>query len=104
MNDRGTGLLLVMIDVDPEHEDDLNRWYDEEHLPERLSCRGFLSARRFVAVEGEPKYLALYELETPEVLDTEDYQKLMRVPTEWTRRITTHFRRQVRNIYREIPT
>lgn len=102
MTGRGTGLLLVMIDIEPAHEDDFNRWYDEEHVPERLSCKGFLSARRFVAVEGEPRYLALYELESPEVLDTEDYQKLVRVPTEWTRRITAHFERQVRNVYREI--
>ncbi|MCI2419536.1 hypothetical protein MOQ72_19000 [Saccharopolyspora sp. K220] len=101
MSDRGTGLLLVMIDVDPEHEEDLNRWYDEEHLAERRGCPGFLSARRFVAVEGEPKYLALYELENPEVLDSEEYQRLV-PPTEWTRRVTSHFTHFVRNVYREI--
>ena len=32
------GVLLVMIDVDPAHEDDFNRWYVQEHLPERIAC------------------------------------------------------------------
>ena len=34
------GLLLVMIDVEPAHEEDFNRWYSEEHVPERLRCPG----------------------------------------------------------------
>lgn len=98
---RGTALLLVMIDVDPEHEEDFNRWYDEEHLPERLQCPGFLSARRYLAVDGEPKYLAIYELEDPVVLDQEAYQRLL-PPSEWMRRLSPHFTRLVRNVYREI--
>jgi hypothetical protein len=103
MNGRqgGRGLLLVAIDVDPAHEDDFNRWYDEEHLPERLQCEGFLSARRYVALEGEPKYLALYELEDPGVLDRAAYQRLL-PPSEWMQRLTPHFPRLVRNVYSEI--
>lgn len=105
MNDprdgRGTGLLLVMIDVDPEHEDDFNRWYDGEHLPERLQCPGFLSGRRYLAVDGAPKYLAIYELEDPAVLDTEAHQRLL-PPSEWMQRLSPHFTRFVRNVYLEI--
>jgi hypothetical protein len=33
-----------------------------------LAVPGFLSAGRYVALKGSPKYLALYELEAPEVL------------------------------------
>ena len=54
-NKDGTGLLLVMIDIDPKYEGEFNRWYDEEHFPERLQCAGFISARRYVATEGEPR-------------------------------------------------
>lgn len=95
------GLLLVMIDVDPEHEEEFNRWYNEEHLPERLACPGFLSGRRFVAVEGEPKYLALYDLESPDVLQSEAYKKIYG-PSGWTQKISQHFVRSVRNVYLEI--
>ena len=39
---RGTGLLMVWTDIDPEFEAEFNRWYDEEHLPRMLSmCRAF---------------------------------------------------------------
>ncbi len=95
------GLLLVMIEVDPEHEEEFNRWYNEEHLRERLACPGFLSGRRFVAVEGEPKYLALYDLESPEVLQSEAYQKIYG-PSDWTKRISKHFIHSMRNVYVEI--
>jgi hypothetical protein len=101
VGERGTGLLLVMIDIDPAYEEDFNRWYDEEHIPERRSCPGFLSGRRFVSVEGEPKYLAFYELENPEVLDSPEY-RAMQPPSEWTRKLTPHFTAFTRNVYRDI--
>ena len=101
--DKPRGLLLVMIEVEPAHEADFNRWYNEEHVPERLSVPGFLNARRFVALEGEPKYLALYDLESPEVLQTEAYTKLL-AGTPWTNATKQHWIRSVRNVYVEILT
>lgn len=99
---KGRGLLLVMIEIDPAYEEEFNRWYNEEHVPERLTCPGFLSARRFIALEGEPKYLAIYDLESPEVLQSEAYKKIYG-PSAWTQRISKHFIRSVRNVYVEIP-
>ena len=99
------GLLLVMMDIAPEHEEEFNRWYDEQHVPERLSVPGFLSARRYRAVEGGPKYLALYELESPEVLQSEAYKYwLGEGETEWTKRMAPQFRNErfVRNVYVQI--
>src|SRR5260370_2859203 len=65
---RGTGLLMVWADIDPEFEAEYHRWYDEEHIAHLLAVPGFLSAGRYVALKGGPKYLALYELESPDVL------------------------------------
>src|SRR5712691_1319967 len=65
---RGTGLLMVWADIDPEFEAEYHRWYDEEHIAHLLAVPGFLSAGRYVAVKGSPKYLAMYELETADVL------------------------------------
>ncbi len=95
------GLLLVMIEIDPAYEDEFNRWYREEHYPERMACPGFLSGRRFQAIEGEPKYLAIYDLESPAVLESEAYKKIAG-PSEWTSQIRQHFLKQVRNVYVEI--
>lgn len=37
----------VFFGVPPEHEDDFNAWYDEEHLPILLGCPQWLGCRRF---------------------------------------------------------
>lgn len=40
-----SALLVVVVDVLPEHEDEFNRWYDEEHIPQKRATPGFRSAR-----------------------------------------------------------
>lgn len=51
---RGTGLLMVWADSDPEFESGFNRWYDQEHLPRMLQIPGFLSAARYRAPDPKP--------------------------------------------------
>ena len=60
----GKGMLLTSMDIDPTDEADFNRWYDREHLMERVAIDGFLEARRYIAHQGSPKYLCLYSTET----------------------------------------
>jgi hypothetical protein len=64
-------LLLVYTDIEPEHEDAFNRWYDETHLPDLLKIDGFVGARRYKLSGPAPRnqepacrYLAVYELST----------------------------------------
>lgn len=91
------GLLLTMTEPLPEREEEFNAWYDTEHLPERLAIPGFASGCRWVADEpcdlGMPveqrlgRYLATYELERPEVLDSVEYLKHVGDhATPWTKR------------------
>jgi len=92
------GLLLTMTEPPVHMEEEFNAWYDTEHLPERLSIPGFLSARRWVADcnPGEGKYLATYELESPAVLLSPRYLSFFEKPTPWTQRClgkTVVFRR-----------
>jgi len=99
---KGTGLLMVWTDVPADKEDELNRWYNEEHLAERLSIPGFLSAARYEAVKSGPKHLAYYELESPEVLESEAYKDVQAHPTAWTKHCSptvlgTTF---IRNVYK----
>src|ERR1019366_3439141 len=49
MTEMPGALLMVVVDVDPEHEEEFNRWYDKEHIPERLAMPGFRSARRYAS-------------------------------------------------------
>lgn len=94
------GLLLFMTDINPALEDEFNRWYEEEHLPERRAIPGFLSARRFRCIEGGPKYLALYDLESPAVLQSPPYLKIMGASkSPWTLRMEENFTNARRNVY-----
>ncbi len=56
----GKGMLLTSMDIDAADEAEFNRWYDREHLEERVAIDGFLEARRYVAHNASPKYLFLY--------------------------------------------
>jgi hypothetical protein len=95
---------MVWTDVPADKEEEFNRWYNEEHLAERLSVPGFLSAARYEAVKSGPKHLACYELASADVLQSPAYKRVQANPTEWTKRcsptaIATTF---IRNVYTQI--
>ena len=96
----GKGMLLTSMDIDPDDEADFNRWYDREHLIERVAIDGFLEARRYVAHQGSPKYLCLYSTETFEVLDSPAYRDALRTPTEWSKTNLARFKNMIRTVAR----
>src|SRR5215218_1134065 len=96
----GTGMLLTSMDVDPAHEAEFNRWYDREHLEERVAIPGFLEARRYVAHKGAPKYLSLYSTATFEVLDSPAYRTALANQTEWSRANIARFKNMIRAVAR----
>ncbi len=78
-------LFVVGMDVAPEKEDLFNEVYDTEHVPYLMQVPGVLAVSRAKAeafslaiggaVEGKPAaspaYLALYEVESPDVVSSE---------------------------------
>jgi antibiotic biosynthesis monooxygenase (ABM) superfamily enzyme len=96
------GLLAVWTDIAPEAEREFNEWYNTEHVPQLLGVPGFLSGRRYQAVEGEPKYLALYELAIPEVLKSDAFRQVRESPTAWSKKIIPLFRNTVIGAYRQL--
>jgi len=70
MAQKGRGIFMVYVDIDAQHAQEFNEWYNKEHLPELLSVPGILSAARYEAVKGGPQYLACYELESVAVMQT----------------------------------
>lgn len=66
-------IMIVETDVEPDKEDDLNDWYNIEHLPEIVAVDGFVRARRYRAVEGEPRFVAIYEFEAHENRQSPEY-------------------------------
>jgi len=96
------GLLAVWTDVAPEAEREFNEWYDSEHIPQLLGVPGFLSGRRYQAVEGEPKYLALYDLTDADVLKSDAFRQVRELPTEWTKKMRPLFRNTAIGTYRQL--
>jgi hypothetical protein len=65
---QGKDLLAVWTDILTPLGADFNRWYDKEHLAERAGILGFLTARRSVALQSMPKYVAFYDIVDAQVL------------------------------------
>jgi hypothetical protein len=91
------GQLVVWTDIDPAHDGDFNRWYDREHMAERMGIPGFVWARRYRAVSGSRPYLALYRTETLAVFHSAVYQQAFQHQTSWS---LTNFSRMRNNIRR----
>lgn len=81
-------VYIVTADVEPEWEEDFNRWYDEEHVPALLKVPGYRSGTRWVAVEGEPKYMAFWEIDSMEAYLSKEHDEAVNTP--WTERGAPH--------------
>ncbi len=93
-------VFIASMDVDPEKEDLFNEVYDTEHIPLLLKVPGVISAKRYktepltvfvrgakqtVVHEDEPRYSAVYEIESPKILVSDAWAKAVdkgRWPTE----------------------
>jgi len=93
-------ILTVSMDVDADKEALFNEVYDTEHVPLLLKVPGVLAVTRLkmeplamfiggekksIVAEGEPSYMAVYEIESPEVLTGEGWAKAVeegRWPTQ----------------------
>ncbi|MGO4327598.1 hypothetical protein AB4Z48_25210 [Cupriavidus sp. 2TAF22] len=78
------GMLFVAANVDAADEADFNQWYDREHVEERARIEGFISAARYEAVQGGPKYLGLYRTESLAAFTSEAYKAAFRRQTPWS--------------------
>ena len=96
----GKDMLLTSMNIDAAHEAEFNRWYDREHLEERVAIDGFLEARRYVAHDGNPKYLSLYSTETFAVLDSPAYRAALANQTAWSKANIARFQNMIRAVAR----
>jgi hypothetical protein len=74
MANKGHAIYLVYTDlVDDTYDQQFNDWYNTRHLPQMTGIAGVLDAARYVAVQGGPKYLAVYELERADVIRSDAF-------------------------------
>jgi hypothetical protein len=89
---QGRYLFTASMDVEPDKEAVFNEVYDTEHVPLLLKVPGVIAVARFkvqeltmvlggerrtIVVENQPKYSALYELESPDVLVSPAWAKVV---------------------------
>ncbi|KAI0685815.1 hypothetical protein C8T65DRAFT_731841 [Cerioporus squamosus] len=72
------GLLFVPSEVGPNlTEAEFNDWYDNAHVPLRMAIPSIRTTSRWVAVDDKrPFHLALYDLDSCEVLQRPPYSTL----------------------------
>jgi hypothetical protein len=108
-------VFIASMDVDPDKEDLFNEVYDKEHVPLLMKVPGVVSVTRFtnepltmimagerrsIDAPGEPKYGAVYEIESPDVLVSDAWAQAIdqgRWPTE-VRPYTTNRRHTLKKI------
>lgn len=96
----GKGMLLTSMDIDPADEAEFNRWYDREHIEERVAIDGFLEARRYIAHQAKPKYLSLYSTGRFEALDSPAYRTALANQTAWSKANIARFKNMIRAVAR----
>ena len=73
----GPVLMIVESRVDPDKEEEFNRWYDDQHLPDVVGCPYFIAAARYRSSDDSPPvYLALYVLESEAAVDTPELKRV----------------------------
>jgi hypothetical protein len=86
----GRYIFVASMDVDPSKDALFNEVYDTEHVPNLLKVPGLIAVARFrrepvklaiggeiktIEFENEPRYSAVYEIESPEVLTSPTWAK-----------------------------
>jgi hypothetical protein len=80
------GVLFSEMTPDPEWEADFHDWYDHEHIPVRMGAPGFIGAQRYARLDGTG-YLAIYDMDGPEALQTDAYKQIKTQPSSRTARM-----------------
>ncbi len=91
-------LFIPMFgDFEAASRDATNRWFDLDHVPQRLTCPGFLRAERYELLDQADagpatvqalRYLNVYYIQDPRVLESEAYRRQVAARTPWSARRT----------------
>jgi hypothetical protein len=99
-----TYLFTASMDVESDKEALFNEVYDEEHVPNLMKVPGVVSVtrleaepltlsiggeKRVVTAEGEPRFGAIYEIESPEVLVSSEWAEAVEAG-RWPEEVRPH--------------
>jgi hypothetical protein len=83
----GEAVVAIWNGVAEEGWETNYAWHIQEHVPERVGIPGFTRGRRYRAADAatHPALFTLYELDTMQVAQGQDYLNRLNAPTAWTR-------------------
>ena len=64
---------VVETDVDESNLEQLNDWYQNEHLPGLAAVPGTVRARRYARTQGQPRWIACYDLTSAQTLERPEW-------------------------------
>ena len=92
----GQAAMLLLFDVVQDAISEHDEWHTHEHLPERLSIPGFARGTRWVALNGQPRYFVMYEVEQLATLTSNAYLERLNNPSPWTSKMMPNYRGMTR--------
>ena len=99
------GLFYVYTEPGSVDEAEFHDWYDHEHGPARLTVPGFRAARRYRALDDQkPTWLALYDLDSPEIIDSPAYKALGAQASDRDKSVAAGLAALDRRVYEQIST
>ena len=97
------GLFYVYTEPGSVDEAEFHDWYDHEHGPARLKVPGIRGAYRYRALDdAKPPWLALYELDSPDVVDSPEYKALAAEASDRDKSVGADLATLDRRIYEQL--
>lgn len=97
-------IYVVQMNIPAELEAEFNRLYDEEHLPNLSKVPGCGKVTRYRLAKSEDpkmqKYLTIYQVESPAVVESEAWRKAREVGS-WMTKIRPHMTAACRSFFEE---
>ncbi len=108
-------LFIASMDVEPDKEALFNEVYDGEHVPNLMGVPGVISVTRLtvepltmsmggkrhtIVADGEPRYSAIYEIESPDVLVSKEWAEAVEIG-RWPDKVRPYTRNR-RHVLRKV--
>ena len=98
--------LVVQMDIPDEMEDEFNRLYDNEHVPNLLHVAGVHGCDRYKletsSDEGMARYAAVYHIDSPDIPESAEWREWADKEGDWVSRIRPNYLNLTRSIYKKI--
>ena len=98
-------IYLVQMDIPESLEDEFNRIYDTQHVPNIIKAPGVHGCTRYrlesTKVEGVARYAAVYEIDSPDVPESDGW-KAESEKGDWATKIRPHATNRTHIIYKRV--